>query len=46
MIAALAVEMGVAPKDLMDDDETATSPEMVATLVNYLNWRAAEMKRR
>ena len=37
--------MGVAPRDLMDDDETATSPEMIATLANYLNWRADERER-
>lgn len=28
-----------APRDLIGDGPEATSPEMIATLINYLNWR-------
>jgi len=36
----VAVALGVAPADLVNDREAATSPEMLATIINYLNWQA------
>jgi len=30
----------------VDEPAEGTSPEMIATLINYLNWRAEKTKKR
>jgi hypothetical protein len=45
MIASLCWALHVAPRDLIGDSPEAYDPAMLATLINYGNWKNDRQRR-